>query len=218
MDSLADSIDALYAAFRDVPKPRTIEGCPCCIDDKDICTLLSRPLRELTGGELSSYSSSAFWTVGDQADYLYFLPRIIDIACTESGWWPDIEVTGRAIGKTRPWNWAKSRRDTLIDVIRSVIAAAVSDENGCTIDEWICASAKMGLDVGIFLEEVAQSPEALLSYYEHNSEPLIRRKLGNAFWDQDDEWHDKIVSWFSSPRISRLISDCYGLTTNTSEQ
>ncbi len=75
------------------PKPSSIQGCPCCVDNKEICSLLSTPLREITGGELSSYSSSAFLTVGREADYLYFLPRIVEIGFTEAGWWPDIEVT-----------------------------------------------------------------------------------------------------------------------------
>jgi len=210
MNSLPEAIEALYFAFRDVPKPREIEGCPCCIDDKDIGTLLSVPLRELTARQLSAYASSAFLTVGEEADYLYFLPRILEMSCADTGWWPDIEVTGRAVGETRPLTWPESRREALVDVLRAAVGRAMENENGRGIDEWLCAIAKMGLDVGVFLEQIAQSPKAMLAYHEQNSQALAKRKLGNAFWDAGEPGYEEIMAWFQSPMVSRMISDGYG--------
>ena len=140
MDALSEGINALYVAFRDVPKPHSIEGCPCCIDHKGIGTLLSKPVRELTGRELASYSASAFLTVGGEADYLYFLPRILEIGCTAAGRWPDIEVTGRAIGETRPGKWPEKRKRALMEVLHAVLQQAIAEEEGWAIDKWICAT------------------------------------------------------------------------------
>lgn len=218
MKSLSESINALYAAFRDVPKPRKIEGCPCCIDDKDICTLLSKPLREITGGELASYSSSAFLTVGEVTDYLYFLPRILELGCTEDGWWPDIEVTGQAIAETQPTAWPEHRRQALHEVFHAALQAAIDDEEGWTIDELTCTIAKTGLPVEPFLRQIELSPKAVLAYYERNSAGLLKQKLGNAFWDQGDLGYDQIIGWFQSPAISQIILDGNGLTPTTSEQ
>ena len=64
MNTLSQAIEQLYAAFADVPKPRAIVGCPCCLDNKDIDTLLATPLREIGPRDLSPYASSAFLTVG----------------------------------------------------------------------------------------------------------------------------------------------------------
>ena len=218
MKPLSDSIDSLYAAFRDVPKPRKINGCPCCIDDKEICTLLSKPLRAITGGELASYSSSAFLTVGEVADYMYFLPRILEVGCVEGGWWPDMEVTGRAIAETQPTAWPEPRRQALQDVFQAALQEAIDDEEGWTIDELICAIAKTGIPIEPFLTQIEQSPKAVLAYYERNSEGLMKQKLGNAFWDRGDSGYAQILAWFQSPGISKIIMDGYGLTPTNSEQ
>lgn len=218
MNTLPESIDALYAAFLDVPKPSGIEGCPCCVDRKAICTLLSKPVHELTGRELASYSASAFLTVGGEADYLYFLPRIVEIGCTEAGWWPDIEVTGRAIGETHPMEWPAKRKQALIEVLHSVVQQAITEEEGWTIDQWICAIAKMGFEVLPFLEQIATSSNALLAYYERNAQSLIKQKLGNSFWEREDPGYQTVLSWFQSPGVCQTILDGYSLGTNHSPQ
>lgn len=74
MRDVRAAVEKLYRAFAAVPRPRHIDGCPCCIDRKEVGVLLGKPLRSVTPGELSAYASSAFLTVGDAADYLYFLP------------------------------------------------------------------------------------------------------------------------------------------------
>lgn len=211
MNSLSESIDALYAAFREVPKPLGIEGCPCGVDHKSICTLLSKPVRELTGRELASYSASAFLTVGREADYLYFLPRIVEIGCTEAGQWPDIEVTGRAIGETHPVKWPAKRKQALLEVLHVVVQQAIAEEAGWTIDQWICAIAKMGFEVLPFLEQIVTSSKALLAYYELNAQSLIKQKLGNSFWEREDPGYQTVLSWFQSPEVSRIILDAYSL-------
>lgn len=219
MKSLADSINALYSAFRDVPKPKSIEGCPCCIEKKNICTLLSKPLKELSPDDLSSYASSAFLTVGDEADYLYFLPRIIEISCTDLGWWPDPEVTGRAIADVKLSEWPLKRRKALIDVLHAVIQEALSDDDGASlIDDWICAISKMGLEVGSFLRQVESSPAHVLAYYEDNSQALMKQRLRNSFWDRSDQGYDEVISWFKSPKVSQIILEGYGMAPNSSQQ
>ena len=217
MKQLPDNIDALYAAFRDVPKPGEIEGCPCCIADKEICTLLSKPLREIAGGELASYASSAFLTVGAEADYLYFLPRILEVSCMEAGWWPDIEITGRAVGQTRPASWPAHQRDALVGVFEAVLQKAISQREGWAIDGWVCAIAKTGLPLGAFLAQIERSTDSVLAYYERNAQTLMKRKLGNAFWDRGDPGYQEVMEWFLSPKLSKIILDGYGLTPTHSE-
>jgi hypothetical protein len=212
MDSLAKTLEALYAAFGDVRKPSKIDGCPCCLDQNEICTLISKPLRDLTGGELASYSESAFLTVGSTEDYLYFLPRIVEIGCVEGGWWPDLEITGRAIGETKPFEWPGHRQKALTDFLHAVLQTAIEEEDGGGIDGLVCTIARMGLDVTPFLQRIETATDALLAYYERNSQELTKSKLGNAFWDKETPGFNVVLEWFKCHRVSQLIQGAYGLT------
>lgn len=212
MKSLTDSIHALYAAFGKVVKPLKIEACPCCIDKEEIRTLLTKPLRELTGTELSSYSKSAFYTVGEKDDYLFFLPRILELKCFGESGWPDVEIIGAAIGATQPTSWSEERKVALIDVVHASIQEAIDREDGgSAIDSWICAIARMRLDPLPFLEQVRASPEALLSYYEHNSQSLAKQRLSNSFWEKGSPAYETVLAWFKNPEISAKIQAGYGL-------
>ncbi len=216
MKSLPESIDALYAAFADVPRPATIEGCDCCIGVDEIAALVSQPLRTLGGTLLTSYASSAFLTVGQQADYLYLLPRIVEISCTDPGWWPGVEITGRAIGQTDPASWPEQRRLALFDVFQAVIQSAIDGEHYWMIDEWICCIGRSGLGVAPFLKQIEGSPVALLEYYETNSEALVKDRLGNSFWEKTEPVYQEVIAWFGSPAVALLISEAYAEKYNPS--
>jgi hypothetical protein len=216
MSPLEDAIEGLYRAFRKTPRPRHIEGCPCCIDRKEIGILLGKSVRTITPQELGSYASSAFLTVGDVADYLYFLPRILEITAADSSWWPDPEVTGRAIKSANPASWTDAQRSALNDYLKAVVGNVIESGRYHELDGWICAIARMGFDVRPFLEEVAKSPEAVLGYFEMNAESLPRNKLANAFWELPFAAHDVIVDWFFSPEIARIPFEAYGCVLSRS--
>lgn len=88
---------------------------------REIHPLVSKRLRELVGGELTSDSSSAFLTVVAEADFLYFLPITIEINCTDSGWYLAMEIVGRAVGDTEPANWTADRKSALINILHAAI-------------------------------------------------------------------------------------------------
>lgn len=216
MNSLSEKIDTLYAAFSDVPKPTRIDGCDCCISGDEIAALLSKPLRTLGGTELSSYASSAFLTVGQEADYLYLLPRILEISCLDSFWWPDVEITGRAIGDTNPAGWPDHRRLALQDVLHAVLQNAVEGSDGWTMDGWICAIGRMRLDLAPFLQQIENSPQALLAYYEENTAALVKSRLVNSFWEKTEPGYQETVDWFESPKVALLISEAFAQRYNPS--
>lgn len=208
VSKLEQTIDRLYTVFADVPKPRRIDGCPCCIEEKNIGVLLSSPLRLLTPDELSAYAASAFLTVGTVADYLYFLPRILEISI-RACWWPDIEVTGRAVAATEPRSWSRSRRSALLGFLHAVIDGAVASGEHYQLDGWLCGIARMGLDVRPFLGQVAKSPVAVLAYFEVNATCLRQNKLCNPFWELPCDGHDAIVKWFKSEPIRKIPLEAY---------
>lgn len=209
VSTLEQAIDRLYPAFADVPKPRRIDGCPCCIEQKNINVLLSSPLRLLTPDDLSAYAASAFLTVGTVADYLYFLPRILEIS-VGAYWWPDIAVTGRAIAATEPRSWSRSHRSALLGFLHAVIGWSVASGEHSQLDGWLCAIAHMGLDVRPILGQVAKSPATVLAYFEINATCLRQNKLCNPFWKLPCDGHDAIVRWFKSEPIRKIPLEAYG--------
>lgn len=210
VSTLEQAIDRLYTAFADVPKPRRIDGCPCCIEKKNISVLLSSPLRILSPDDLSEYAACAFLTVGAVADYLYFLPRILEISIRASDWWPDIEVTGKAIVATEPRSWSRSHHSALLGFLHAVIDWIVASGEHCQLDGWLCAIVRMGLDVRPFLGQVAKSPAAVLAYFEANARCLPQNTLCNAFWELPCDGHDAIVQWFKSEPIRKIPLEAYG--------
>jgi hypothetical protein len=210
MVALNNAIDDFYLAFADVPIPRHIDGCPCCIDDKEIARILSTPLREIAPDDLASYAASAFLTVGDVSDYLYFLPRIMEISIRDDSWWPDIEVTARAIHATHLQEWPPKRREALIALVTSVIENIVDSGSHRQIDGWLCAIARMELDVRPHLEKIETNSAAVLHYFEDNAEGLKFGKLCNPFWELPNTGHDTILQWFKSDAISAIPFRAHG--------
>jgi hypothetical protein len=210
MRTLEEAIERLYRAFATARKPLHIDGCPCCIDNKEIGTLLGKNLRSITPAELAPYASSAFLTVGEVADYLYFLPRILEITATEPSWWPDPEVTGRAIRTAEPGTWTADQRRALDEFLEAVIGTAIKTGEYMTLDGWMCAIGRMGFDVRPYLDRIAKSPAAVLAYFEMNAESLPRNRLSNAFWELPCPAHNTIVGWFFSPEVTHIPFEAYG--------
>jgi hypothetical protein len=210
MSPLEVAIDRLYLAFADIAPPRHIDGCPCCIEAKQIPVLLATPLRSIVANELASYASSALLTVGEVPDYLYFLPRILEISVFDDSWWPDIEVTARAIHSTSLQSWPTVRIDALTLLLRAVIDDAIASCRYSRIDGWLCAIARMSFDVRPYLAQIEKSPAAVLQYFEDNAECLKRNELSNAFWELPNEGHEAIVNWFKSDAIRKIPFEAYG--------
>jgi hypothetical protein len=208
--SLHQAIEGVYAAFRDVSTPTSVDGCPCCINQKDISILLSKPLRDLSPDDLTHYAASAFLTVGAVEDYLYFLPRILEILATEHDWWPDPEVVTRAIHTAGFHSWPDSRQNALTRLFEEVVDDLLGTEgSGFEIDSWICALGRLHVELAPFLIRIAVSRPRLIEFYEFNK-PLADGRLANGFWDEAPEEQKQVVEWFRSPEIQKIIEEQYG--------
>lgn len=209
-NALKVAVNGLYVAFEEVPIPDTIEGCPCCIDEKEIDTLLATPPKELSQDSLAHYATSAFLTVGDVADYLYFLPRIVEISIKEEYWWPDIEITARAIKDSGYESWPEFRRNALTAVFQAYLDNIIETELYYDIDSLMCAIARIEIDVKPYLSVIEKDPKAVIAYWEENAATLNEGKLANAFWDPPNHGHDEIVRWFRSDNISSIYAEQMG--------
>jgi len=210
MSDIEWATENLYAAFSDLPKPESINACACCMTADEVETLLAKDLRELTPEELSSYASSALLTVGDISDYLYFLPRILELSIRDDTWWPTIEVSGVKIGMMDPASWPLGRFEALLGFFHGVVNHLLESKNYRRIDEWMCAVAAMKVKMRPFLEKVEANPDAVLEYFNANAKGLSDGRLENAFWEDPRPGHDEIVKWFKSDVVSEILFDAYG--------
>lgn len=119
--TLATSIDRLYTAFAEVPRPPGIDHCPCCLTPDQVAELLAPvPLRELPADVVGDYAAHVLATSGGVEDFRYFLPRILHIALTEGFDWPDVEVVAARLRVARWWSWPDAQHGA----VRQVLAAS----------------------------------------------------------------------------------------------
>jgi hypothetical protein len=71
-----------------------------------------------------------------------------------------------------------------------------------------CGLALAGADVQPFLATLAepQNEGALFSYYELNSSPLQKGKLGNSFWSGNREAQQPIIAWLKSAPVQEVVT------------
>jgi hypothetical protein len=209
---LQSSIEGLYAAFADVPRPHGIGYCSHCRTEEQVEPLTRKPLREITPDDLGKYAFSAFNTMGDVPDFLYLLPRILEFLVPENRWWPDVEVVLPKLKEAGFAEWPESRRQALFRYLDAVFADLLEREKaGWEIDQWICARGRFLDDVSPWLDRLALHTAQVLAYYEQNCPGVMNGRLGNGFWDHDSAAYKQVVEWFNSPKIKAMTSELYGL-------
>jgi len=209
--AVAEAIEDVYAAFASEHRPRTIDACPCCVDKKGLDALLTVPLRELTPDQLGNYAGSVFLTAGAEADFLYFLPRILEIALSEDSWYPDLEILLGKLHLTSWSLWPKRKREA---ITRLFLAAFDAETRGPvrwyrTADDWICALALAHVDLDPFFERLLQkdAPASLLESAAQNIQKvLMKGKLWNAFWRGHAEEMQSVLAWIKSPAVERAVA------------
>ena len=210
MKSLRVAIENLYEAFSDVPVPNAIDSCSHCFEENELDALLSTDLRKIKPDDLSSYASSAFLTAGDVPDYLYFLPRILEITVEDDSWWPDVEITGRAIKEADWRGWPEKRLNALLEFLSAAIGHLIETGSYSEIASWMCGVARAGLDVRPLLSIIENDDNAVIAYFSDEAGRLADGKLSNAFWELPNEGHDVIVEWFRSEKVGRIVYEAFG--------
>lgn len=194
---LQPALQHLYEAFH-ASRPSVITGCPCCIDRKNVCTLTSKALGDLTDNDLAPYAVSVFLTV-DGDDLRHFLPRIFELSATVGGWWPSPEV---AIGKLRRANWESWSQPERERVQAFLLAwleryLSLGADHADEIDSILCGIALSGEDLTRHLALFSRYPEALSAYRAMNAEALSSGGLCNAFWEEDPQAAEPIIQFLN---------------------
>ncbi|MFG3343292.1 hypothetical protein [Glycomyces sp. NPDC048151] len=212
-ESLADAVDRLYAAFESVPRPETIDRCDHCWTEQEAAAVLRPvPLRDLSADELRPYAASVLLTVGSVADFRYFLPRILEIACTDGFNWPDLEPLA---GRLRDAEWETWTAEEQA-AIRGVLWASWRQVLSGHPDNWgadtvLCAIGNAEDDLTPYLDEWAASLRRtaaanelrdLLQYSTSWRSEVPR--LTNAFWDGRDA---QVIEWLTGPALRAALAE-----------
>jgi hypothetical protein len=212
-ESLAAAIERLYAAFGSVPRPKAIERCEHCLSASEAGVLLGPvPLRELSADQLRAYATDVLLTVGDVADYRYFLPRIFEIACTEGFNWPDLEpLAGRL--RVAGWStWAAPEQAAIRGVLRACWREVLTgDPDNWGADVVLCAIANAEDELKPYLDEWTSAlgcPAAAvelrdLLHYSVSWKGGVPR-LTNAFWGGRDA---QVIAWLSGGELRAALAE-----------
>lgn len=205
--TLQTSIERLYAAFDSVPKPVKIDGCRCCIDDREVWTMLSTPLRELTTSQLSSYVSNFSTTVGSVTDFRYYLPRILELTVT-GAWWG--ESLGPNLVEAGWLAWPAAERDVIRAPLEILLFTAIEEQDTQGIDRRLSDLSELGLDLAPYLARLESNPEATLAFYRRQANPATGIELRDSLWGNAVAGAIQVIDWFYSPSVSKLILDSEG--------
>ncbi|MET8149635.1 hypothetical protein ACIBSW_23825 [Actinoplanes sp. NPDC049668] len=221
-ESLAAAINSLYAVFARVPRPSSIEYCQCCFTPEDERAVLTdMPVRQLPADALRPYAADVMLTVGGVADFRYFLPRLLEIACGEGFSWPDLEsVVGRL--RFAGWrSWQDDERDAVRDFLAALWANALAgDPDQEDVDTILCAIGNAEDDLKPYLTEwasaltrptagpaaAAQLRSLLDGGYRSDRG---KRRLTNAFWEDRDHQAEQVIAWLSSADLQVTLSAAF---------
>ncbi|MEU6859743.1 hypothetical protein AB0B28_12840 [Glycomyces sp. NPDC046736] len=219
-DPLPAAIDQLYAAFVFLPRPTTIDWCHHCRSESDVAALLKpTPLREISAQALRPYAAHVLTTIGDVADFRYFLPRILEIASTTGFPWPDLDLLTDRLHLASWSTWDVEETTAIQALFRALwaktLATYPSDPDAFTI---LNAIGNIRIDPAPYLHEWTASlmrpsaAAALLDMLRHSPLPLKRTERST-----DPRLHDheaQIARWVTSPKLRTTVAETFA-TANT---
>ncbi|WP_232665081.1 hypothetical protein [Pseudonocardia sp. TRM90224] len=195
--SIVDAVDAVYAAFAQVPRPARFEVSPLR-DPTRYLPLLQAPLRELTDDELGPYAFSAVSTVGTADDFRYFVPRVLELVVTGACRYTDVEVV---LGKLRYAGlpeWPGQQRAAVGTLLERFWDAVLSTYPATyPVDAVLCGIAAAVDDITPFLErwagDATESAQLhLIEFEEENADRLV-----NAYWANRPDAKAIVASWLA---------------------
>lgn len=212
-DAQSRAIEDLYLAFADAKRPVELDVSPCK-DPHNFKALLELPLRKLSADDLWAYHMSAIWTIGNEADFCYYLPRMLELLVADFAGL-DREVIFQKLPRVGwPGDWSERRLQafqTYVEAVCQTWSAVDVPE----LNSWVCALSSCLPDMGARLDLLLTDSEAagrnLLVLYEENSDSLQRGKLSNAYWETSSPGYTQVVAWFSRKDVLDHIQSLYGL-------
>lgn len=214
-DKVSNTIEQLYEAFSDIPKPSSIAYCSHCSNSNPYEDLITKPLHDLTMEDLEDYTHSVLYTSGSEDDFIYFLPRILELTThDDKGFWIDREIIFKKIGLVKWYDWIEKRKVAFHNYIDAILQSFASVElEGYNLDTWISSFAEcmngFVKELDILLTNTKEAKHNLIGFYEWNHESLLKGKLGSSFLEMSNSNYKEILEWFQCERVTRRVNEIY---------
>ncbi|MET0240175.1 MAG: hypothetical protein ABW184_09790 [Sphingobium sp.] len=198
-----EALNAIYRTFEMRPPP-VIEGCPCCIDTRGTDVLLTTPLRQISGRVLWRYVTGAFLTVGEQRDFKYLLPRILEVSVFDPGNAnnPEIVLGKLSLAKWRSW---PANEQLVIEefigawfeqALASDLAEADKGSTGWDAESVLCNAGRAGLPLDRWLLRLTEPDAAPV--FADMQERFPTKPLG--FWEDAPTAFYEVQAFFGRRR------------------
>ncbi|RJL22821.1 hypothetical protein [Bailinhaonella thermotolerans] len=194
------ALGRLYDVFARVPRPARVPGCPHCAGPGEDRRLLDGPVAAIGAGDLARYAAKALTTWGGEAEFRYFLPRLLECAAADAFGYPDPEIV---FGRLAAAGWAEWPGEE-----RAAVTAFLDawwDEtlrrhpSSPGIGTVLCSLAATGLDLGPRLRALRPlATEAAIAHlHDLATEELSGGRLTNPFWDRSSPGHAVVLAWLT---------------------
>ncbi len=210
------AIENLYRVFGRYPLAKHVEGCPCCVKNRDKRALASTSLRQLPSEKLLRFAFKAITTWGDQNDFKHFLPRILELVLSSDRIRCDEEVVLGKLGLAKWKSWAEDEQSSVQAYFRAGWYVILSKtEPPVEPDTWLCAMARSGEALTPYLNDwrdfrANAAYQHLLAFIDLNQAPYIKRhSLWNAFWPDSPAGVAQVCNWLSNPNTREQLEAIY---------
>ena len=205
--ALQAAIRETYGAFATLPCPRQLHASPLRDAEAILRALTSAPLAALPDAAIAPYSRWAITTVGTEADFRHFLPRILELAATDPNWTgAEPPLIADRIERAGWADWPIAERKPVADLFAAAFDESL--ERGIagpvSPDDWLCGMALLGLDlVGSLARWRADSSGdaalALAVFVCGQSNGLRCGRAAEGYWETVPRaTQERVGSWLAS--------------------
>jgi hypothetical protein len=204
----------LYRAFAHVRRPARVSGCPHCVDDDEDGPLLDGPLRSLAPADLSRYAFKALSTWGDEDDFRYFTPRLIECAAADR-LFTDPQIVFGKLAVAGWQDWPAGERTAVEGFLASWWAGTL-DHHPATPDVGVVLSClgRTGVDLDPYLDhwgrlESVAAIRHLRDFALWEVHWTGLPSLADTYWAQDGDGHRQVIAWLTGGRAADAVEAAF---------
>jgi hypothetical protein len=209
--ALEAAFEALYRVFLRYAPRGLVGGCTHCMDEEEMARFTAIPLRAHTGESLGPFAFSAMNTWGDESDFKYYLPRILELFPFESVGAVFPELIADKLLQAGWKTWPEEERAAVRAFVEALWELLLTLEEGAlqvTAEDALSWAARLFEDVSPLLSawERSASPEAslhlirLLESFEYEPKRFTRELGPNGA---------TVARWLFRPQTEQRLEQAF---------